>query len=76
MEEENLQEETVLDTKHEPHEHAHKRLLLGILVFLLLVTFFFYIWPHWGEKIKETCLGDGEVCAVSLSNATISGTEE
>jgi len=73
--EEEVQEQPV-DTQHEAHRHARTRLVLGIVAFVVLGVFFFYIWPRWGESIKETCFGDGEVCAVPIPGATIEGTQE
>lgn len=53
-------------TQHELHRHARSRLVIGIGSILLIVLFFFIIWPKWGEDIKEVCLGDGEVCELSI----------
>jgi len=55
----------VIDTKHEPHEHARPRILIGLgaIVLLLLVGL---VWSRWGDAIKEKCVGE-EVCTVDVS---------
>ena len=69
-------QEVQSDTRHEPHEHAYKRLLVGFVTIVLLGVFFFYVWPYWGDAIQEACLGDGEVCGVSLPGTAVDDTQK
>ena len=33
----------------------------------------YFVWANWGDSIKETCFGDGEVCSVELPDAPSEG---
>jgi len=56
----------VVDTQHEAHPHAHKRLYIGVGAIVVIAIIAFVVWPKWGDTIKEKCFGDGEVCQVPL----------
>jgi hypothetical protein len=61
-------QEEAVDTQHEAHPHAHKRLIIGVSALAVVLIAAFIIWPRWGDTIKEKCFGDGEVCSVQLSD--------
>lgn len=70
MEEDTIQNELQkgpdIDTRHEPHEHAPRRLIIGIVALVLFLLIGGFVWAQWGEEIQETCFGDGEICTVEL----------
>lgn len=72
MEEDTIQNELQkgpdIDTHHEPHEHAPRRLIIGIVALALFLLIGGYVWAQWGEEIQEVCFGDGEVCTIELPN--------
>ncbi len=57
--------ETLPDTRHGPHPHASKRLLVGIGS-VVLITAGVVIWIFWGEEIKEVCTGSNGACTVEI----------
>ncbi len=60
------QSDSTVETRHEPHEHAPRRLIIGVVTLALFLLIGGYVWAHWGEEIQEACFGDGEVCTVEL----------
>ena len=77
MEKENItsQEETPEvenETKHEPHQHARPRLLIGIAA-IVVVALMGFIWSRWGETIKEVCFGEDGACPVELPDTPMEG---
>ncbi len=55
------------DTRHEAHEHAHKRLLTGVGAVVVLAVVAGIVWVYWGEEIHEACFGEAEACEVEIS---------
>lgn len=55
-------------TQHEPHKHAKKRVVTGVLAGTVLIGAII-AWYFWGSDIKEACLGE-EVCAVELPDSS------
>jgi hypothetical protein len=72
MEEEQSENTTVtenVDTRHRPHAHALRRILIGIGAIACIVLGSI-LWGRWGNDIKEVCFGDGEICSVELPDTT------
>ena len=57
-----VEESVSEETKHEPHTHAKQRIIIGLGAVLVVLLAIFFIWPRWGDTIKEKCFGDGGVC--------------
>jgi len=53
-------EPRVPDTEHEAHEHAPKRLIVGIVAVVLVFVLGGVIWSRWGDAIEEVCFGEDE----------------
>ncbi len=70
MEEEPQVSSEGLQTEHEPHEHAQKRITMA-LVAILCVLGLGFLWSQWGEEIKQACTGGDEegACAIDLPDA-------
>ena len=65
---EELQQENIVETQHEAHHHARSRMIIGIGAIIVLILITIFIWPKWGNQIKEACFGDGDVCEIELPN--------
>jgi hypothetical protein len=53
-------EQRVADTEHEAHEHAPKRLIVGVVAVVLVFVLGGVIWSRWGDTIEEVCFGEDE----------------
>lgn len=58
-----------VETRHGPHAHALRRILIGIGAIACIVLGSI-LWGKWGSGIQEACFGDGEVCSVELPDTT------
>jgi len=67
-------EPVVLDTQHEPHEHAPKRVIIGVVAVVAVFILGGFIWSRWGPQIEKICFGDDESCAVDPVGEYIEGT--
>jgi len=68
MKEDSVSAEAPLsETLHEPHEHAHKRLVVGVGAVVALAVLGGIVWALWGEEIHEACFGSDGACEVELS---------
>jgi hypothetical protein len=74
METEQSPEPAVLDTQHEPHEHAPKRVIIGVVAVVAVFIFGGFIWSRWGPQIEEICFGNDESCAVEPVGEYVEGT--
>jgi hypothetical protein len=54
-----------VDTRHEAHPHAKRRVFWSLLA-LGVVCVGVVVWMQWGEEIKDACLGDKGACTVDL----------
>jgi hypothetical protein len=61
-------------TKHEPHAHAKKRILAGVIA-LVLALITFLVWVQYGEGIKEWCTGEEGTCTVDLGDIPPDGVQ-
>ena len=61
------------ETKHEPHMHAKRRILVGTIALLFAIIAFF-TWVQYGEGIKEWCTGGDEgACTIDLEDVPAEG---
>jgi len=65
MDEDHLIVESEVPTGHEPHAHAHSRLLIGIVA-IVCVLIVGVVWARWGTEIKQACTGNNGACKVDL----------
>ena len=63
------------DTRHEAHEHAHKRLFIGLGAVAAVLIVGGIVWAQWGDKIYEACFGE-TACAVEIDPALLEGGVE
>lgn len=63
-----------LDTQHEPHEHAPRRVMVGVTAVIVVFVLGGIIWSRWGSQIEKICFGDDESCAVESAEEYVDGT--
>ena len=63
------------DVRHQPHEHARPRVLLGLAA-VALIAVGWLAWARWGETVKQACLGEDGACEVDLGTSTSTATGE
>jgi hypothetical protein len=61
------------DTQHEPHPHAPKRLIIGVLAVIVVFVLGGVIWSRWGGEIERICFGE-ESCDVDPVGEYVEGT--
>jgi hypothetical protein len=61
------------ETQHEPHPHAPKRLIIGVLAVIVVFVLGGIIWSRWGNQIERICFGE-ESCDVEPVGEYVEGT--
>lgn len=58
------------NSQHEPHEHAPRRVIIGITAVALVFILGGFIWSRWGDTIEQACFGNGaDACKIDSSGS-------
>lgn len=56
--------DSMSETQHEPHEHASRRVVIGVTATVLIFVLGGFIWSRWGDAIEDICFGEEGACRV------------